>query len=128
MYNLLLLWKHPYEDTIVQESMNHVLHPNTSLSVSIEYPNLLVHFLEKLYDSYTGINEVIRDYNGYENEEMIPIIQDLSEHGKLILIRLLNIKSQFNLYLYKYIRDKGIFYYSLYCGIVKKQFNETPRR
>lgn len=82
MYNLLLLWKHPYEGTIIQASLGHVLHPKTSLSVSIEYPNLLVHFLEKLYDSYTGIHEVIRNYNGYEQQDMIPIIQDLSENGK----------------------------------------------
>lgn len=81
MYNLLLLWNHPYEDTIVRASLEHVLHPKTSLSVSIEYPDLLLHFLGKLYDSYTDVHKVIREYGGYEKEEMIPIIQDISEAG-----------------------------------------------
>ncbi|KAG2232251.1 hypothetical protein INT48_000901 [Thamnidium elegans] len=84
MYNLLLLWNHPYEDTIVRACLEHVLHPKTSLSVSIEYPDLLLHFLGKLYDSYTDVHKVIREYNGYEKEEMVPIIQDLSEVVKLL--------------------------------------------
>ncbi|KAI9335885.1 hypothetical protein BD770DRAFT_246604 [Pilaira anomala] len=81
MYNLLLLWNHPYEDTIVRASLEYVLHPKTSLSVSIEYPNLLLHFLDKLYDSFIDVDQAIRDYEGYESQEMIPIIQNLSRFG-----------------------------------------------
>lgn len=79
---MLLLWNHPYEDITVKASLEYALHPKTSLSVSIEYPNLLLHFLGKLYDSNTSIHKVIRGYNGYEQKDMIPIIQDLSEYGK----------------------------------------------
>lgn len=84
MYNLLLLWNHPYEDKIVRASLEYVLHPKTSLSVSIEYPNLLLHFLGKLYDSFIDVDQAIRNYEGYERREMIPIIQDLSRFGTCI--------------------------------------------
>ncbi|KAI7892213.1 uncharacterized protein EV154DRAFT_201619 [Mucor mucedo] len=80
-YNLLLLWNHPYEDTIIKSSLFYALHPSTSLSVSLEYPNLILNFLGKLYDSYAGVHEVIREFNGYEQQDMIPIIQDLSDYG-----------------------------------------------
>jgi hypothetical protein len=81
MYNLLLLWKHPYEDTITHNCLYHTLYPKSSLSASIEYPKLLTYFLGKLYDSFTGAHEVIQDYTGYERPEMISIIKNLSEEG-----------------------------------------------
>lgn len=84
MYNLILLWKHPYEHTIVEDCLYHTLYPATSLSASMEYPKLLVHFLGKLYDSFTGVHQVIRDYSGYERAEMVPFIHDLSEKGMLV--------------------------------------------
>ncbi|KAI9259156.1 hypothetical protein EDC94DRAFT_612496 [Helicostylum pulchrum] len=100
MYNLLLLWNHPYEDTIVRASLEHVLHPKTSLSVSIEYPDLLLHFLGKLYDSFIDVHTVIREYGGYEKEEMNPIIQDISEVGTkqyfIILYIILLLKDNIN--------------------------------
>lgn len=81
---MLLLWNHPYEDTIIKSSLNYALHPATSLSVSVEYPNLIIHFLERLYESYVGVHRVIKEFNGYEQQEMIPIIQNLSENGKFV--------------------------------------------
>lgn len=80
----MLLWNHPYEDTIIKSSLFYALHPSTSLSVSLEYPNLILNFLGKLYDSYAGVHEVIREFNGYEQQDMIPIIQDLSDYGKVV--------------------------------------------
>lgn len=85
-YNLLLLWKHPNEDPLLLKCLQHVLHPKFSLSVSIEYKNLLVHFLNKVYESFPGVHQVIQEYEGYEDAQMLPIIQNLTETGKASII------------------------------------------
>ncbi|CAO3614993.1 unnamed protein product [Mucor hiemalis] len=80
-YNLLLLWNHPYEDKLLLKCLEHTLHPKTSLSVPIEYDNLLVHFLNNLYLSFPGARQAILDSKAYENAQILPIVRDLSHVG-----------------------------------------------
>ncbi|OAD08802.1 hypothetical protein MUCCIDRAFT_105769 [Mucor lusitanicus CBS 277.49] len=78
-YNLLLLWKHPIENEILKDGLEHALHPGSSLSVSSEYPKLLNHFLHKLYDSF-DFYPVLQDEQYYTDKSMLPIISRLSRH------------------------------------------------
>jgi len=78
-YNLLLLWKHPAENEILRNGLEHALHPKSSLSVSSEYPKLLNHFLYKLYDSF-DFYPVLQDERHYTNKSILPIISQLSRH------------------------------------------------
>lgn len=92
-YNLLLLWKHPIENEIVQNGFRLSLHPSLSKSVSNEYPKLLDHFLSQLYNSF-DFDAVLRDEQYYADKNILPIISQLSRNqGKvicLILPRLLS--------------------------------------
>jgi hypothetical protein len=82
-YNLLLLWKHPNEDTLLLNCLQRVLHPETSSSVSIEYKNLLVHFLTKLYDSFPGVHQVIQEYGELSEVQLLAIPRNLTETGRV---------------------------------------------
>ncbi|CEP10917.1 hypothetical protein [Parasitella parasitica] len=78
-YNLLLLWKHPMKNELLTNGLQHALHPKFSNSVSIEYPNLLKHFLYKLYDSF-DFYTVLQDEHYYTDKSIIPIISQLSKN------------------------------------------------
>ncbi|KAL7331925.1 hypothetical protein PS15p_204048 [Mucor circinelloides] len=78
-YNLLLLWKHPLENEILRNGLEHALHPKFSLSVSTEYPRLLNHFLHKLYDSF-DFYPILQDERYYTNKSMLPFISQLSRN------------------------------------------------
>ncbi|KAL9560133.1 hypothetical protein MBANPS3_000097 [Mucor bainieri] len=83
-YNLLLLWKHPVENEILRNGLEHALHPKSSLSVSSEYPKLLKHFLHKLFDSF-DFCPVLQDERYYTNKSVLPIISQLSRHQVQLL-------------------------------------------
>lgn len=78
-YNLLLLWKHPIENGILQNGLRHALHPKFSNSVSTEYPKLLNHFLFKLFDSF-DFYTILQDEQYYTDKSILPILSQLSRN------------------------------------------------
>ncbi|KAI9486237.1 MAG: hypothetical protein EXX96DRAFT_548236 [Benjaminiella poitrasii] len=76
-YQLLLLWTCPEKDNIIVSGFTRVLHPFYSPSCSLEYTNLIVHFLDRLYDS-TDFHDII---NQNASTDYSVFIQRLSAKG-----------------------------------------------
>lgn len=83
MYNLLLLWKHPNEDEILVPRFYTVLR---SYSTERNYYALMIDFLSRLFDSFEGAADIIRDYQ-YSAPEMQRFAKDLRDSGMQSSIR-----------------------------------------
>ena len=82
------------EDTIVTHHLYQSLYPGLSLSVSGEYEQLLINFLDHLYDSFDSHHMII-DFI-YSNGALNPFAKMLTKRGKdacHLYIRSLNLAS-----------------------------------
>lgn len=68
------------EDKIVTHHLYQSLFPSLSLSVSVEYEQLLVDFLDHLYDSFDA-HHVVVDF-AYANDALSPFAKMLTKRGK----------------------------------------------
>ncbi|KAI7906299.1 uncharacterized protein BX663DRAFT_188542 [Cokeromyces recurvatus] len=76
-YNLVLLWNWPKKTENSISCFTRVLHPTYSSSCLIEYSNLVVYFLDRLYDS-TNFHDIIQKNAPTEYSYFI---QSLTERG-----------------------------------------------
>jgi hypothetical protein len=81
MYNLILLWKHPDEDTIIGPCFREILHPKLNFSVSSEYPILLVDFIGGLAGTFQ-VQKTISEYS-QNDSALLKFIDKLSEQGNV---------------------------------------------
>ncbi|KAI8371521.1 uncharacterized protein BYT42DRAFT_548371 [Radiomyces spectabilis] len=86
MSSLVLLWKHPNEDTILTPCFYRNLYPSHTPSVQSEYQLLLDTFLGDLYESMNDA-QIIRNYS-YPVSQMCPMARRLTD-SVLYVIRLL---------------------------------------
>ncbi|KAI7883863.1 hypothetical protein K492DRAFT_235089 [Lichtheimia hyalospora FSU 10163] len=85
--HLKTLFQHPMEDTIVTHHLYQSLYPGLSLSVSAEYEQLLVNFLDHLYDSFDAHHMII-DF-AYSNDALNPFAKMLTKRDAKILYKVL---------------------------------------
>lgn len=106
------LCQHPMKNTIVTHQLYQSLFPSLSLSVSSEYEQLLVNFLDHLYDSFDAHHMIVNFE--YANDALIPFVKILTKGGK----------NAYHLdihYLLQNTIDAKIFYKVLYCTNLLEQ-------
>ncbi|CDH55901.1 predicted protein [Lichtheimia corymbifera JMRC:FSU:9682] len=86
-HHLETLCQHPMEDTIVTHHLYQSLFPSLSLSVSVEYEQLLVDFLDHLYDSFDA-HHVVVDF-AYTDDALSPFAKMLTKRDAKIFYKVL---------------------------------------
>lgn len=94
------------EDTIVTHHLYQSLFPSLSLSVSVEYEQLLVDFLDHLYDSFDA-HHVVVDF-AYTDDALSPFAKMLTKRGRKLPVWDIIHFLQSSI-------DAKIFYKVLYC-------------